>query len=107
MTEGFGLAPRLIFHTVGPVWRGGQDGEADILANCYRNCLTELSQRNMHRIVFPAISTGAYGYPPAQAAHIAVTICARHPAARDAEIVFAVIDRENRSALGAALNAIR
>jgi O-acetyl-ADP-ribose deacetylase (regulator of RNase III) len=43
VTEGFGLAPRLIFHTVGPIWHGGQDGEADILANCYRNCLTELS----------------------------------------------------------------
>ena len=57
--------------------------------------------------MFPAISTGAYGYPPAQAAHIAVTICARHPAARDADIVFAVIDPQNRAALGAALNAIR
>jgi O-acetyl-ADP-ribose deacetylase (regulator of RNase III) len=59
------------------------------------------------RIVFPAISTGAYGYPPAQAAHIAVTICARHPMARDADIVFAVIDPQNRTAIGAALNAIR
>jgi len=107
VTEGFGLAPRLIFHTVGPIWHGGQNGEADILANCYRNCLTELAARNLRRIVFPAISTGAYGYPPAQAAHIAVTICARHPAARDADIVFAVIDPQNRAALGAALNAIR
>ncbi|MEZ5986039.1 MAG: macro domain-containing protein [Hyphomonas sp.] len=107
VTEGFGLAPRLVFHTVGPIWRGGQNGEADILANCYRNCLTELSQRSLRRIVFPAISTGAYGYPPAQAAHIAVTICARHPLAREADIVFAVIDPQNQAALGAALNAIR
>lgn len=107
VTEGFGLAPRLVFHTVGPIWRGGQNGEADILANCYRNCLTELSQRSLRRIVFPAISTGAYGYPPAQAAHIAVTICARHPLAREADIVFAVMDRKNRTALGAALNAVR
>ena len=53
VTEGFGLAPRLIFHTVGPIWHGGQDGEADILANCYRNCLTELSQRGL-RVWLPA-----------------------------------------------------
>ena len=75
VTEGFGLAPRLIFHTVGPIWHGGQNGEADILANCYRNCLTELSNRGLRRIVFPAISTGAYGYPPSSGKSIAALHC--------------------------------
>lgn len=106
VTEGFGLAPRLIFHTVGPVWQGGQTGEPDVLATCYRNCLSELSNRNLRRIVFPAISTGAYGYPPAAAARVAVTVCGRHPVADGAEIVFAVVDPQNRAAIAAALHAI-
>ncbi|MCA8903017.1 MAG: macro domain-containing protein [Hyphomonas sp.] len=105
VTEGFGLAPRLIFHTVGPIWNGGQSGEADILANCYRNCLTELARRNLASIAFPAISTGAYGYPAAAAAHIAVTICARHPHAAGRDIVFAAFDPQNQAALAAALRA--
>ena len=107
VTEGFRLAPRLIFHTVGPHWRGGQNGEADVLANCYRNCLTELANRGLGRIAFPAISTGAYSYPPALAAKVAVAVCSRHPSAKNAEIVFAAIDPLSRTALGAALNAVR
>lgn len=107
VTKGFGLAPRLIFHTVGPHWRGGQNGEADVLANCYSRCLSELESRGLSRIAFPAISTGAYSYPPALAAKVAVTVCSRHPSARNAEIVFAAIDSQNRAALGAALNALR
>jgi O-acetyl-ADP-ribose deacetylase len=107
VTEGFGLAPRLIFHTVGPHWRGGQSGEADVLANCYRNCLTELANRGLRRIAFPAISTGAYGYPAALAAKVAVMICSRHPSAKDTEIVFAAVDHQTQTALGAALNALR
>ncbi|MEZ5953989.1 MAG: macro domain-containing protein [Hyphomonas sp.] len=106
VTEGFGLAPRLIFHTVGPIWQGGQRNEADILANCYRNCLGELSRRGLGRIAFPAISTGAYGYPAAAAARIAVMVCSRHPAAQGKDIVFAAFDPQNRAALASAMNAL-
>ena len=106
VTEGFGLAPRLIFHTVGPIWQGGQRGEPDVLASCYRTCLAELARRRLRRIVFPAISTGVYGYPPAAAAQIAAMVCSRHPAADGAEIVFAVVDERNRAALAAALIAL-
>jgi O-acetyl-ADP-ribose deacetylase (regulator of RNase III) len=72
MTEGFGLKAKWIAHAVGPVWRGGGDGEAELLARCYRRALELADAVGARSIAFPAISTGAYGYPPAQAARIAV-----------------------------------
>lgn len=72
MTAGFRLPARAIFHTVGPVWRGGAAGEADLLASCYSCCLRLAEQHNFSSIAFPAISCGVYGYPPAQAVAIAV-----------------------------------
>jgi O-acetyl-ADP-ribose deacetylase (regulator of RNase III) len=55
------------------VWRGGNDGEDDLLASCYRNTFALAEQHNVHTIAFPAISTGAYGFPLERAARIAVT----------------------------------
>ncbi|MGC9963672.1 MAG: O-acetyl-ADP-ribose deacetylase [Acidimicrobiales bacterium] len=72
MTEGFGLKAKWIAHAVGPVWRGGDEGEAELLARCYRRALELADAVGARSIAFPAISTGAYGYPPAQAARIAV-----------------------------------
>jgi O-acetyl-ADP-ribose deacetylase (regulator of RNase III) len=66
------LKAQYIFHTVGPVYRGGEEGEADELASCYRECLQLAAERDLKTIAFPAISTGAYGYPMAEAAAIAV-----------------------------------
>ncbi len=72
ITRGYALPARHVIHTVGPVWSGGDRGEADLLAACYRRCL-ELAQENaLATIAFPALSTGAYGYPPDEAAGIAV-----------------------------------
>jgi O-acetyl-ADP-ribose deacetylase (regulator of RNase III) len=71
-TPGFGLAAQWIIHTVGPVWRGGREGEADVLASCYRRCLELADGLGARSVAFPAISTGVYGYPPAAAAAIAV-----------------------------------
>jgi O-acetyl-ADP-ribose deacetylase (regulator of RNase III) len=71
-TPGFNLPARFIIHTVGPVWRGGFRGEADTLASCYRRSLEVADQIGARSIAFPAISTGVYGYPPDQAARIAV-----------------------------------
>lgn len=72
VTPGFALAARYVIHTVGPVWRGGTHGEADTLASCYRRCLAVADEVGARSVAFPAISTGVYGYPPAQAARVAV-----------------------------------
>lgn len=75
ITPGFDLPARWIIHTVGPVWQGGGQDEATLLASCYRNCLQLARQQGVMRIAFPGISTGVYGYPKPEAARIAVTQC--------------------------------
>ena len=73
VTEGFDLYARFIIHTVGPVWRGGSEGEPETLAACYRNSLAVADEVGARSVAFPAISTGVYGYPPEEAAVVAVT----------------------------------
>ena len=80
-TPGFRLKARHVIHAVGPVWHGGGQDEAGLLAACYANAIDELSRLGGRTIAFPAISTGIYGFPPEQAAPIAVQT-ARHAAAR-------------------------
>lgn len=72
-TDGFRLPARWVIHTVGPRWRGGGKGEADVLASCYRRSLAVADELGATSVAFPAISTGIYGFPPDAAAHIAVT----------------------------------
>lgn len=57
------LSAKFVFHAVGPIWRGGIAGESDLLASAYRRCLELAVEHSCHRIAFPALSTGAYGYP--------------------------------------------
>jgi O-acetyl-ADP-ribose deacetylase len=71
-TPGFDLRARWIIHTVGPVWRGGDQGEADLLASCYRASLERAQEVEARSVAFPAISTGIFGYPINAAAEIAV-----------------------------------
>ena len=71
-TPAFALPARWIIHTVGPVWRGGGHGEADVLASCYVRCLAVADEVGASSVAFPAISTGVYGYPRAAAAEVAV-----------------------------------
>ncbi|MCP3935023.1 MAG: O-acetyl-ADP-ribose deacetylase [Actinomycetia bacterium] len=71
-TPGFDLTARWVIHTVGPVWRGGTDGEPELLASCYRSSLAEAHSVGARTIAFPAISTGVYGYPLDAAAEIAL-----------------------------------
>jgi O-acetyl-ADP-ribose deacetylase (regulator of RNase III) len=71
-TPGFRLPAQWIIHTVGPVWRGGGYGEAEVLASCYRRSLEVAGQLGARSLAFPAISTGIYGYPPRLAAEVAV-----------------------------------
>ena len=73
LTDGFRLPARFVIHTVGPVWRDGHRGEADLLRSCYVNALTLAAQAGARSIAFPSISTGLYGYPIAAAARVAVT----------------------------------
>ncbi len=72
LTSGHRLAARHIIHTVGPVWRGGESLEEMVLADAYRNCLSLAVARGLRSVAFPAISTGAYGYPREAAARIAI-----------------------------------
>ena len=71
ITPGFRLRARFVIHTVGPVWNGGQRGEPDLLASCYRRSLEIAQQHGLKIIAFPAISTGIYGYPIEAAAAVA------------------------------------
>jgi O-acetyl-ADP-ribose deacetylase (regulator of RNase III) len=72
ITPGFRLPAKFVIHTVGPVWRGGRAGEAELLASCYRKSLSLAAEHGARTVAFPAISTGIYGYPIGQATEIAV-----------------------------------
>jgi O-acetyl-ADP-ribose deacetylase (regulator of RNase III) len=73
LTQGYRLGAKWVIHTVGPVWRGGGRGEDELLASCYRNCLEAAVRNGIKTIAFPAISTGAYGFPVQRAAKIALS----------------------------------
>lgn len=72
ITEGFELPSRWVIHTVGPIWRGGNDDEPEMLQLCYRNSLHLAKTHSIKSIAFPAISTGIYGFPKTEAAIIAI-----------------------------------
>ena len=72
ITGGYELPCEYVIHTVGPVWHGGERGEADLLKNCYINSLSIAKERGIRKIAFPSISTGIYGYPVEKAAAVAV-----------------------------------
>lgn len=94
ITRGYRLPARHVIHTVGPVWRGGGDGEAALLASCYRASLALAREHELDTIAFPAISCGVYGYPVEAAVAIAVRACADFLAAgaRPGHITFACFD---------------
>lgn len=72
ITGGYDLPARYVIHTPGPIWRGGQDGEAGLLADSYRNCLELADSHGCARVAFPSISTGVYHFPLEEASRIAV-----------------------------------
>jgi O-acetyl-ADP-ribose deacetylase (regulator of RNase III) len=96
ITEGYELPARHVIHTVGPVWRGGQQREAELLASCYRASLALAARHGLRSLAFPAISTGIYGYPLKAAAEVAVaTVVAGLPAATGVErVVFCCYNDE-------------
>jgi O-acetyl-ADP-ribose deacetylase len=109
ITPGFRLKARHVIHTVGPVWGGGERGEDRLLASCYRNSLALASERGLASIAYPAISTGAYGFPPERAALIAIrTVAAALAQAPSIErVVFCCFGAASRRHHEAALAAAR
>jgi O-acetyl-ADP-ribose deacetylase (regulator of RNase III) len=88
-TGGYRLPARYVIHTPGPIWRGGDGDERELLASSYRACFREAARVDAHAIAFPSISTGAYGFPIELAAPIAVAAARAELAARpDLEITF-------------------
>lgn len=92
ITPGFGLPARSVIHTVGPVWRGGDAGEAGMLAACYRSSLALADERGLARIAFPAISCGVYGYPIDQAVQIAVDTVRAWTGDLPTQVLFCCLD---------------
>ena len=86
-TPGFRLRARWVIHTVGPVWRGGGSGEAELLASCYRRSLEVADELGARSVAFPAISTGLYGYPKDEAAEVAVGTIRATPTPTGVELV--------------------
>ncbi len=95
LTPGFGLKARHVIHAVGPVWHGGASGEAELLASCYRTALELAADIEAEDIAFPAISTGVFGFPPAEATDVAVATSrawlAAHPWPR--RVIFCCFDQ--------------
>jgi O-acetyl-ADP-ribose deacetylase (regulator of RNase III) len=95
LTGGGGLPARFVIHAVGPVWRGGDQGEPGLLASCYRNALRIAAERGFQSVAFPSISTGIYGYPVSLAASTALTAVASFlstEAAAPARVRFVLFD---------------
>ena len=72
ITGAYNLPCKYVIHTVGPIWRGGRNGEAELLKNCYLNSLRIAKEKGIRKVAFPSISTGVYSYPLGEAAEIAV-----------------------------------
>jgi O-acetyl-ADP-ribose deacetylase (regulator of RNase III) len=99
ITKGYRLPARHVVHAVGPVWSGGGAGEDELLASCYRTAMRIAADHRLRSIAFPAISTGAYGFPLERATRIAVDVIARALEAttsveRAVFCCFSVSDRE-------------
>lgn len=97
MTPGFNLPARYVIHTVGPVWRGGHQGEPELLASCYRRSLEIAAENSLTSIAFPNISTGIYGYPKDKAADVAIAAVRQFMEAPSSveRVIFVCFDTEN------------
>lgn len=96
LTRAYRLPAKHIIHTVGPVWRGGRDNEAVLLAACYQNSLGLAAAHRLRSVAFPCISTGIYGYPLTEAAEIAVDTVTRFLSGYDGrlEVIFCCFDEQ-------------
>ena len=105
LTRGYRLPAAYVIHTVGPVWQGGNAGEGDTLARCYRSSLAIVRKQGFRTIAFPAIATGIYGFPRDKAARIAATAVSAHLDTHETPetVVFVCFDEATREAYNLAL----
>jgi O-acetyl-ADP-ribose deacetylase (regulator of RNase III) len=105
ITAGYRLPSRHVIHTVGPVWRGGDHGEPELLASSYRRSLEVAADHGLGSVAFPAISTGVFGYPRDRAARVAVTAVTGFLAGNDqpGQVVFCCFDRATAAGVEAEL----
>ena len=107
LTGGYGLPARFVIHTPGPIWRGGNRREAELLCACYRNSLALAAEHGCRTVAFPSISTGVYAFPLEKAAPLAVravrTFCTEHPGALD-RVTFVCFDARTKAAYDGALD---
>jgi O-acetyl-ADP-ribose deacetylase (regulator of RNase III) len=108
ITTAGNMKARYVIHTVGPIWHGGSQGEAELLASAYRESLQLAADNNLSTIAFPSISTGAYGYPIDAASRIAIKTVASFfsKATSIKEVVFVLFDSRTFDAYTSALNDI-
>ncbi len=108
ITRGYDLAAKWVIHTVGPVWHGGDAGEDDLLARCYRRSLELAAENGVRSIAFPAISTGVYDFPVERAAGIAVGAVNRAlaEAGEPEKIIFACFGTDSAAAHRAAIERL-
>ena len=108
ITTGGNLPARYVIHTVGPIWRGGNAGEPELLASCYRESLRVAVEHSIKTIAFPSISTGVYGYPVTQAAVIALNAVKQFLKEHDGldEVRFVLLDDATYDAYENALAGI-
>ena len=97
ITKGYKLPSKYVIHTVGPIWRGGGEGEEELLRSCYRNSLALARERGFESVAFPLISAGAYGYPKDQALKIAVEEITSFLLAEDMLVYIVIFDKSSFS----------
>jgi O-acetyl-ADP-ribose deacetylase (regulator of RNase III) len=108
LTQGYNLPARHVIHAVGPHWRGGGEGEAEVLASAYRSSLLLASRHGLRTVAFPSISTGIYGYPVEDASRVAArTVAAFLTEDETVEsVTFCTFTEESTAAMRAALEAL-
>jgi Predicted phosphatase homologous to the C-terminal domain of histone macroH2A1 len=94
ITQGFKLPSKFVIHTVGPVWTGGERNEASLLSSCYTRSLSLARDHELATIAFPAISTGAYGYPLMKATQIAVESVTNWQSVYPKNVIFCCFDNQ-------------